>query len=63
MAQAKRDVATAAEAGADMVELRIDALTNREFVEKVLGDGLLRHLVLPCIVTCRPPGKAAGVLG
>ena len=62
-AKAKRDIALAAEAGADMVELRID-----EFVtdSDVLKDAntlaavvrplkvLLKGSPVPCIVTCRP---------
>lgn len=43
--QARRDSLLAAEHGADLVELRIDALT-----EPIAVDGL----PLPCIVTCRP---------
>jgi 3-dehydroquinate dehydratase / shikimate dehydrogenase len=43
--QARRDVALAAEAGADIAELRIDNLT---------GPVELPELALPYIVTCRP---------
>jgi 3-dehydroquinate dehydratase/shikimate dehydrogenase len=46
--KAKRDVATAAEAGADLVELRIDQFTDAEMVKS-----LLSAAILPCIVTCR----------
>jgi 3-dehydroquinate dehydratase/shikimate dehydrogenase len=47
--QAKRDVARAAEAGADIVELRIDHLTDAAAVERVVAE-----CILPCVVTCRP---------
>ncbi len=48
VSQAKRDIATVAEAGADMVELRIDRFHD------VTGiDTLLRAALVPCIVTCR----------
>jgi 3-dehydroquinate dehydratase/shikimate dehydrogenase len=51
LAQAKRDAALAAEAGADLVELRIDirddAFTT-EFIQQ-----LVRECPRPCIVTCR----------
>ena len=46
--KAKRDVATAAEAGADLVELRIDQFTDTEMVRALLASS-----ILPCIVTCR----------
>jgi 3-dehydroquinate dehydratase/shikimate dehydrogenase len=49
LAQAKRDIALAAEAGADMVELRIDALPDHAIV-----DDLLASKLVPVIVTCRP---------
>ncbi|HWE95644.1 MAG TPA: shikimate dehydrogenase [Tepidisphaeraceae bacterium] len=49
LAQAQRDVATAAEAGADMVELRIDELTDATLVV-----GVVKAATLPAIVTCRP---------
>jgi 3-dehydroquinate dehydratase/shikimate dehydrogenase len=48
-AQALRDIATAAEAGADLVELRIDELDDLSPLE-----GVLKLSSLPCIVTCRP---------
>jgi 3-dehydroquinate dehydratase/shikimate dehydrogenase len=48
LAQALRDVATAAEAGADMVELRIDGFTDQDQVRQ-----LLSSVRLPAIVTCR----------
>jgi 3-dehydroquinate dehydratase/shikimate dehydrogenase len=46
--KAKRDVATAAEAGADLVELRIDQFTDAEMVR-----ALMVATILPCVVTCR----------
>lgn len=47
--QAQRDIATAAERGADMVELRIDTFTTIDAVRV-----LLKQATLPVIVTCRP---------
>ncbi|HEX8914682.1 MAG TPA: type I 3-dehydroquinate dehydratase [Humisphaera sp.] len=47
--QAQRDIAVAAEAGADMVELRVDELPDAGTVGRVLNSASL-----PCIVTCRP---------
>jgi 3-dehydroquinate dehydratase/shikimate dehydrogenase len=49
LAQGRRDAVAAAEAGADMVELRIDQFTEHEPVRE-----LVRQCPLPCIVTCRP---------
>jgi 3-dehydroquinate dehydratase/shikimate dehydrogenase len=49
IARARRDIAVAAESGADMVELRID-----EFADAEALAGLLKASTLPCIVTCRP---------
>lgn len=49
LAQAERDIAQAAEAGADMVELRVDNVTSGEFIHDVLAAS-----ILPTIVTCRP---------
>ncbi|HWE03590.1 MAG TPA: shikimate dehydrogenase [Tepidisphaeraceae bacterium] len=46
---ARRDIALAAEAGADLVELRIDTATDAEEVRN-----LLKASTLPAIVTCRP---------
>lgn len=46
--QARRDIATAAEAGADMVELRIDQFTDPVQVRALVGSS-----ILPCILTCR----------
>lgn len=49
LAKARREIAAATEAGAQMLELRVDALED----EEILGI-LLRDRVLPAIVTCRP---------
>ena len=49
IAQAKRDIARAAEAGADMVELRIDRFTEPHLVRQ-----LAEECILPAIFTCRP---------
>src|SRR5271155_1981396 len=49
IAKAKREIALAAEAGADMVELRIDGVTDAEQARKIAASSFL-----PCIVTCRP---------
>lgn len=49
VAQAKADIAHAAEAGADLVELRIDQFTEEPELRQLLGEA-----VLPCILTCRP---------
>jgi 3-dehydroquinate dehydratase/shikimate dehydrogenase len=46
--QARRDAALAGEAGADMVEYRIDTFTDHGAVI-----ALVEHSSLPCIVTCR----------
>jgi 3-dehydroquinate dehydratase/shikimate dehydrogenase len=48
-AQAQRDIAAAAEAGADMVELRVDTFTELDAVRALVGGS-----TLPAIVTCRP---------
>src|SRR4051812_28791599 len=48
-AEAKRDIALAAEAGADLVELRVDAMTDAAIVRKVVAES-----IVPCVVTCRP---------
>lgn len=48
-AQVQRDSAVAAEAGADLAELRIDRLTEEATVKQVVA-----ACALPCIVTCRP---------
>ena len=44
--QARRDIALAAESGADWVELRIDTFADVE--------ALVKDALLPCLVTCRP---------
>src|SRR5512133_1565893 len=48
LAQAKQSIARAAEAGADMVELRIDTFTEPHLVRQ-----LAEQCMLPAIVTCR----------
>lgn len=50
--QALRDALSAAEGGADLVELRIDLLQDPEEVRR-----LVRECPLPCIVTCRPTSE------
>lgn len=60
LAQAKRDIALAAEAGADMVELRLDYYIQPQPPSGPAPDLLapLKQLIaestLPCILTCRP---------
>jgi 3-dehydroquinate dehydratase/shikimate dehydrogenase len=49
LAKAKRDIALAAERGADIVELRIDQFHEPEQLKE-----LLSSRTVPCIVTCRP---------
>jgi 3-dehydroquinate dehydratase/shikimate dehydrogenase len=46
--QARRDAILAAEAGADIVELRIDSFTDRSLVTELAND-----FPVPCIITCR----------
>ena len=48
-AQARRDIALAAERGADVVELRVDTLDDVSVLIR-----LLESKLLPAIVTCRP---------
>lgn len=48
VAAGKRDIARAAEAGADLVELRIDRMTEPHLVRE-----LAESCILPAIVTCR----------
>jgi 3-dehydroquinate dehydratase / shikimate dehydrogenase len=48
VAQAKRDIAAAAEAGADMVELRIDRIRDYTILKPII-----EAKILPIIVTCR----------
>jgi 3-dehydroquinate dehydratase/shikimate dehydrogenase len=52
LAQAQRDVALAAEAGAEFAELRIDLREDNYSVDFVRE--LVSSCRLPCIVTCRP---------
>jgi len=49
LAQARRDIALAAESGADMVELRIDTFTDADQLRELVSTA-----ILPVIVTCRP---------
>jgi 3-dehydroquinate dehydratase/shikimate dehydrogenase len=48
-ARVQRDTALAAEAGADLVELRIDELIDQAAVKAAVAAS-----ALPCVVTCRP---------
>jgi len=48
IATAKRDIAEAIEAGAEMIELRLDVMTDL-----VLANQLVEACSVPCIVTCR----------
>src|SRR5256885_13642188 len=50
--QAQRDAVLAAEAGADMVEFRIDEFTDAERVT-----GIAACSPVPAIVTCRSPSE------
>jgi 3-dehydroquinate dehydratase/shikimate dehydrogenase len=54
--QAWRDAALAGEAGAELVEYRVDYFAEPEQVP-----GLVRRSPLPCIVTCRSPGEGGEV--
>src|SRR5438552_1755860 len=47
--QAQRDIAQAIEAGADIVELRIDSIQDRSIVQTIVGE-----FDVPFILTCRP---------
>lgn len=49
-AQAERDAVLAAEAGADLVEFRID-----RFADPARVKGIARCSPVPCVVTCRSP--------
>ena len=49
IAKAKRDIALAGEAGTEMVELRIDDLTDSGQVREIV-----KASIIPCIATCRP---------
>ena len=57
IAKAKREIALAGEAGADMVELRIDELTDPDQVAAIVKGNSL-----PIIVTRRPLGEEASLL-
>jgi 3-dehydroquinate dehydratase/shikimate dehydrogenase len=48
IAQAKRDIADAVEAGAEMIELRMDPLPD-----VTMADHLQKACAVPCIITCR----------
>lgn len=50
--QAKRDIATAIEAGADMVELRLDEVPDPSLLEPIL-----LHPPIPLIITVRSPNE------
>jgi 3-dehydroquinate dehydratase/shikimate dehydrogenase len=47
--QAKRDAAAAIQAGADLIELRLDLLSESEFARRILSD-----FGTPFVLTCRP---------
>ena len=47
--QAARDIALAAESGADWVELRVDTFLD--------AAAIVKDSLLPCLVTCRPVGE------
>src|SRR5438094_436237 len=51
---ARRDIALAAEAGADMIELRIDGFATPDLFDSATIANLIRESPVPCIVTCRP---------
>lgn len=48
-APARRDIARAAEAGADLVEVRLDRVEDQAIIGQILAGA-----PLPCIATCRP---------
>lgn len=52
--QARRDVALAAEAGAEMVELRIDDLSFADVMDLTPLMDFVSKLTVPAIITCRP---------
>lgn len=58
-AQARREAARAAEAGADLVELRIDRLRDAQPIQDI-G---IANLPVPAIVTCRPPWEGGEFAG
>jgi len=49
LVQALAEIAESTEAGADLIELRID-----DFTDEITARKLAREAILPCIVTCRP---------
>src|SRR3954452_18784925 len=49
VSQAQRDIAQAVEAGADIVELRIDGIEDATVVQSIVGG-----FDVPFILTCRP---------
>ena len=52
--KARRDVALAAESGADIIELRIDeAVPAQELMDRLPEEELVASMTVPCIVTCR----------
>ncbi len=51
-AQVRRDVAAAAEAGANSVELRLDRIA-----EQAIARSMVESCILPCILTCRPTSE------
>jgi 3-dehydroquinate dehydratase / shikimate dehydrogenase len=53
--QGRRDMARAAEAGAEMLELRIDELQDMDVLDGLLRDH--RRQRVPIIVTCRPTSE------
>ncbi|MDP9173536.1 MAG: shikimate dehydrogenase [Planctomycetota bacterium] len=53
LAKARRDIALAAEAGADMAELRLDHMAT----ENGVIDEILSQALLPFILTCRPTSE------
>lgn len=65
--QAMRDAEAARDAGADLVEFRIDAWYERlvdeggEAIKPVLR--LVREAELPCVVTCRPDWEGGSYIG
>jgi 3-dehydroquinate dehydratase/shikimate dehydrogenase len=52
--KARRDVALAAEAGADFVELRIDQATHADGFDEAALLNFIANVGMPSIVTCRP---------
>jgi 3-dehydroquinate dehydratase/shikimate dehydrogenase len=56
--QARRDIALAAEAGAEMVELRIDSASpGRGIVDRLPEEELVAKAGITSIVTCRPTSE------